>query len=166
MAAASAGTHKTKHHHHHKAKAKAKAKHHVAAAKGGLSPGSSLCVAIANSASSSSNVGLAIEKSLEEGATGSWATAQQAMLATINASLSEASQAEADLSSAPADVQAAMKGIYAFVEGYKTAISNASSVAQFGEAMGSLAANSNVKADSLTLEAYVTAQCGSTTPTT
>lgn len=63
MAAASAKS-KPKHH--------PKAKHHTTtkpktAAKGGLNPGSKLCVTLADAESSSSNLGSAMGKSIEEG---------------------------------------------------------------------------------------------------
>jgi len=161
MAVASA-SHKPKHHHK-------PAKHHAAktTAKGGLNPGSKLCVTISNAESSSGNVGTAIEKSIEQGMeSGNYAAVKQAMLADINLSLKDEGPAESALSSAPANVQAAMKGLFGFVASYKTAIANSTSITQLETSIVSLAGTSKVEADSLTVANYVTAQCGTTTTTT
>jgi hypothetical protein len=162
MAVASAKS-KPKHH--------AKSKHHSTKttkteAKGGLNPGSKLCVTLANAESSSGNLGTNIEKSIEEGmASGNYASVKAAMLASINASLKDEGAAESALSGAPANVQAAMKGLFTFVGSYETAISNSTSITQLATSMESLAATSKVEADSLTVANYVTAQCGTTTTT-
>ena len=164
MAVASAKS-KPKHH--------PKAKHHhtttttkpKTAAKGGLNPGSKLCVTLANAESSSSNLGSAMEKSIEEGlSSGNYASVKAAMLAQINASVKDEGAAESALSGAPANVQAAMKGLFTFVNSYETAISNSTSITQLATSMESLAATSQVQADALTVANYVTAQCGTTTP--
>jgi hypothetical protein len=155
-----ASAHKAKHH---------KTKHHTTAkaTTKGANPGSSLCLAIANAESSSGNVGTAIEKAIEQGATsGNFAEAKTAMIAAINDSLKEEGPAEAALRSAPANVQAAMKGLFSFVNSYKTAIANASSFTQLETSIVSIAESSQVKTDSVTLANYVTSQCGSTTTTT
>jgi hypothetical protein len=162
MALASASSHKTNHHH--------KTKHHhttKTVAKGGLNPGSSLCVTISNAESNSGNVGTDLEKAMEQGiASGNYASVKQAMLTELNLSLKDEGPAESALSSAPANVQAAMKGIFSFVGSYKTLIENSTSITQLGTSMASLAGTSKVEADSLTLANYVTAQCGTTTTTT
>jgi hypothetical protein len=166
MAVASAKS-KPKHH--------AKAKHHSTTtttkpkttAKGGLNPGSKLCVELAQADSSSGNLGSAIEKSIEEGmSSGNYASVKAAMLAQINASLKDEGEAESALSGAPANVQAAMKGLFTFVGSYETAISNSTSITQLATSMESLAGTSEVEADSVTVTNYVTAQCGTTTTTT
>jgi hypothetical protein len=163
------------------ASAKSKPKHHgkpkhhhtttttkpKAVAKGGLNPGSKLCVTLANAESSSSNLGSAMEKSIEEGmSSGNYASVKAAMLAQINASVKDEGAAESALSGAPSNVQAAMKGLFTFVNSYETAISNSTSITQLATSMESLAGTSQVEADALTVSNYVTAQCGTTTPTT
>jgi hypothetical protein len=160
MAVASA-SHKSKHH--------PKPKHHTTktVAKGGLNPGSKLCLTLADAESSSGNVGIAMEKSIEQGmASGNYASVKSAMLAAINTSLKEEGPAESALSSAPANVQAAMKGLFAFVGSYEKAIQNSTSITQLETSIVSLTGTSQVEADSLTLSNYVTAQCGTTTTTT
>jgi hypothetical protein len=166
MAVASAKS-KPKHH--------AKAKHHhtttttkpKTASKGGLNPGSKLCVTLANAESSSGNLGSNIEKSIEQGmASGNYASVKAAMLASINASMKDEGAAESALSGAPANVQAAMKGLFSFVGSYETAISNSTSITQLATSLGSLAQTSQVEADSLTVANYVTEQCGTPTTTT
>jgi hypothetical protein len=156
------------------ASAKAKPKHHPkpkhhttkTVAKGGLNPGSKLCVTLANAESNSGNIGTSVEKSIEQGmASGNYASVKAAMLADINLSLKDEGPAESALSSAPANVQAAMKGLFAFITSYKTAIANSSSITQLETSIVSLAGTSKVEADSLTLANYVTAQCGTTTTT-
>jgi hypothetical protein len=162
------------------ASAKSKPKHHAkkhhstttttrpkTVAKGGLSPGSKLCVTLAQALSSSSNLGSAMGKSIEEGlsSSGTYASEKAAMLAQINASLKDEGAAESALSGAPANVQAAMKGLFTFVNSYETAISNSTSMTQLATSMESLAATSQVEADGLTVANYVTAQCGTTTTT-
>jgi hypothetical protein len=164
MAAASAKS-KPKHHakKHHATTTTTKPK---TTAKGGLNPGSKLCVTLANAESSSSNLGSAMEKSIEEGmSSGNYASVKAAMLAQINASVKDEGAAESALSGAPANVQAAMKGLFTFVDSYETAISNSTSITQLATSMESLAGTSQVQADALTLANYVTAQCGTTTTT-
>jgi hypothetical protein len=164
MAAASAKS-KPKHHakKHHTTTTTTKPK---TTAKGGLNPGSKLCVTLANAESSSSNLGSAMEKSIEEGmSSGNYASVKAAMLAQINASVKDEGAAESALSGAPANVQAAMKGLFTFVDSYETAISNSTSITQLATSMESLAGTSQVQADALTLANYVTAQCGTTTTT-
>jgi hypothetical protein len=148
-------------------KAKPKHKHHPTkpATKKGFDPTNSNCLAITHATSSSGNVGTAIEKSIAEAAT-NFAAAKGAMIAAINDSLKEASVAEADLRSAPNNVQNAMKGIYAFVEQYKTAIANSSSIEQLGLSIGTLAKNSKIESDALILSNYFASVCGTSTPTT
>jgi hypothetical protein len=163
MAAASAKS-KPKHHSkkHHTTTTTTKPK---TTAKGGLNPGSKLCVTLANAESSSSNLGSAMEKSIEEGmSSGNYASVKAAMLAQINASVSDEGEAESALSGAPANVQAAMKGLFTFVNSYKTAIANSTSITQLATSMESLAGTSQVEADGLTVANYVTQQCGTTTP--
>ena len=158
MAVASA---KSKHH--------TKAKHHPTktVSKGGLNPGSKLCVTLANAESSSGNIGTSIEKSIEQGmASGNYAAVKAGMLADINASLKDEGPAESALSGAPANVQAAMKGLFSFVGSYKTAIANSTSITQLASSIVSLAGTSQVESDGLTVANYVTAQCGTTTTTT
>ena len=134
--------------------------------KGGLNPGSKLCVTLANAESSSGNMGTSIEKSIEQGmASGNYAAVKAAMLADINASLKDEGPAESALSGAPANVQAAMKGLFSFVGSYKTAIANSTSITQLASSIVSLAGTSQVEADGLTVANYVTAQCGTTTTT-
>jgi hypothetical protein len=160
MAAASA--HSNKHH-------KSKPKHHSTktAAKGGLNPGSKLCVTLAQAESSSGNLGTAMEKSIEQGMeSGNYASVKAAMLASINASVKDEGEAESALSGAPANVQAAMKDLFTFVGTYKTAVENSTSITQLATSMESLAGTSQVEADALTVSNYVTAQCGTTTTTT
>ncbi len=163
MAVASAKS-KPKHH--------PKAKHHSTkttktTSKGGLNPGSKLCVTLANAESSSGNLGSAMEKSIEEGlSSGNYASVKAAMLAQINASVKDEGAAESALSGAPANVQAAMKGLFTFVNSYETAISNSTSITQLATSMESLAQTSQVEADSLTVANYVTSQCGTPTTTT
>jgi hypothetical protein len=160
MAMASASS---KHH------AKAKPKHHhpaKTASKGGLNPGSKLCVTLANAESSSGNIGSSVEKSIEQGiSSGNYATVKAAMIADINAALKDEGAAESALSGAPANVQAAMKGLFSFVGSYKTAIANSTSITQLATSMASLAQTSQVEADGQTIATYVTAQCGTTTTT-
>jgi hypothetical protein len=159
MAVASA--HSKKHH--------PKAKHHSTktAAKGGLNPGSKLCVTLAQAESSSGNLGTAMEKSIEQGMeSGNYASVKAAMLASINASVKDEGEAESALSGAPANVQAAMKDLFTFVGTYKTAVENSTSITQLATSMASLVgAGSKVETDSLTVANYVTAQCGTTTTT-
>lgn len=161
MAVASASSHKSKHHHKH---------HHTTktVSKGGLNPGSKLCVTLANAESSSGNVGTAMGKAIAQGmASGNYASVKSAMLASINTSLKEEGPAESALSGAPANVQAAMKGLFAFLGSYEKTIANSTSITQLGTSMASLAGSSKVvEADSLTLGKYITAQCGTTTTTT
>jgi len=163
MAAASAKS-KPKHHakkHHTTTTTKPKT-----VAKGGLNPGSKLCVTLANAESSSGNLGANIEKSIEQGmASGNYASVKAAMLASINASVKDQGAAESALSGAPANVQAAMKGLFTFVGSYETAISNSTSITQLATSLSTLADTSKVEADSLTVANYVTAQCGTTTTT-
>ena len=165
MAVASA--HSKKHH--------SKSKHHHTTttttsktkAKGGLNPGSKLCVTLAQAESNSGNLGSAMEKSIEQGmASGNYATVKSAMLASINASVKDEGAAESALSGAPANVQAAMKGLFTFIGSYETAIQNSTSITQLETSIVSLAQTSKVEADSLTVANYVTAQCGTTTTTT
>jgi hypothetical protein len=165
MAVASA--HSKKHH--------SKPKHHHSTttttskteSKGGLNPGSKLCVTLANAESSSGNLGTNIEKSIEQGmASGNYASVKAAMLASINASEKDEGAAESALSGAPSNVQAAMKGLFTFVGSYETAIQNSTSITQLATSLASLAQTSKVEADSLTVANYVTAQCGTPTTTT
>ena len=164
MAAASAKS-KPKHHSkkHHTTTTTTKPK---TTAKGGLNPGSKLCVTLANAESSSSNLGSALGKSIQEGLSPSanYASLKAAMLAQINASLKDEGEAESALSGAPANVQAAMKGLFTFVGSYETAISNSTSITQLATSMASLAQTSQVEADGVTVANYVTQQCGTTTP--
>ena len=164
MAVASA--HSKKHHskskHHHTTTTTTKT-----ASKGGLNPGSKLCVTLAQAESNSGNLGSAMEKSIEQGmASGNYATVKSAMLASINASVKDEGAAESALSGAPANVQAAMKGLFTFIGSYETAIQNSTSITQLETSIVSLAQTSKVEADSLTVANYVTAQCGTTTTTT
>jgi hypothetical protein len=164
MAAASAKS-KPKHHSkkHHTTTTTTKPK---TTAKGGINPGSKLCVTLANAESSSSNLGSAMEKSIEEGmSSGNYASVKAAMLAQINASVKDEGAAESALSGAPANVQAAMKGLFTFVGSYEKAIANSTSITQLATSMESLAGTSQVQADALTLTNYVTQQCGTTTTT-
>jgi hypothetical protein len=165
MAVASA--HSKKHH--------SKPKHHHSTttttskteSKGGLNPGSKLCVTLANAESSSGNLGTNIEKSIEQGiASGNYASVKAAMLASINASEKDEGAAESALSGAPSNVQAAMKGLFSFIGSYETAIQNSTSITQLETSIVSLAGTSKVEADSLTVANYVTAQCGTPTTTT
>jgi len=147
-----------------------KPRHHstkTVTAKSGLNPGSKLCTEAYAGESNSGNVGTAIEKAMIAAeTTGNFNAAKQGMVAALNASLKEASTAEAALHSAPANVQAAMKGIFAYVQSFETAINNASSLAQFAGSLGALTKSSGVAADSLTVATYLTQQCGPPPTTT
>jgi hypothetical protein len=150
MAVASAS-----HKKHHKAP-----KHHTSKtvskthSKTGSNPGAQLCVDIAKTDTSSGNVG------------GSFAAAQQAMIASINAVVKEEGPAESVLSSAPANVQAALKGVFGFENSFKAAVASATSMTGLAQSVETLGANPAIKADSLTLASYVTSVCGTTTTTT
>jgi hypothetical protein len=160
MAAASA--HKAKHHkqtHHHTTKTTSKS-------KGGSNPTNSICVAVNSAQSSSGNLGVALEKAFESGATADFATAKQEAIAAMNTALKEEGPAESALRSAPANVQAAMKGLFTFESNLKTAISNASSITQLESSFVTLGQNPALKTDSLTVANYVTSLCGTTTTTT
>lgn len=147
-----------------------KPKHHTSktvTAKSGLNPGSKLCVEAYAGESSSGDVGTNLEKAMISAETsGNFDAAKPAMIAAINASLKEEGPAEAALSSAPANVRAAMKGLFGYVQSFETAINNASSFAQFATSVETLAQNSAIKADSLTLANYLTQQCGPPPTTT
>jgi hypothetical protein len=168
MAVASA--HSNKHH-------KSKPKHHhttttkTTVAKAGLNPGSKLCVEAYAGESNTGGVGSAVEKAMISAETsGNYNAAKQAMLAAMNASLKDESEAEAALRSAPANVQAAMKSLFGYVQQFETTINNSTSFTQLGTSMQTLIQNSSaLQADSTTLTNYLTQQCGpppTTTPTT
>jgi hypothetical protein len=153
---------------HHKAKHHPKAKHHATktVAKGGLNPGSKLCLTVTQAESGSGSVGTAVEKAIEQGMTsGNYASVKSALLAAMNSSTKEEGAAESALSGAPANVQAAMKGLFAFVGSYEKAIENSTSITQLETSIVSLAGTAQVEADSQTVTNYVTAQCGTTTTT-
>jgi hypothetical protein len=159
MTAASA--HKAKH---------PKPKHHtsktIAKKKGGSDPTNSICIAVNSAQSSSSNLGVAMEKIFTSGAAGDFPTAKQEMISAMNTALKEEGPAESALRSAPANVQAAMKGLFTFESSLKTAITNASSITQLASSLESLGQNPQLKTDSLTVANYVTSLCGAATTTT
>jgi hypothetical protein len=153
----------------HKSKSHHKSKHHstkTTSAKGGLNPGSKLCLTVEQAESGSGNVGSSVEKAMEQGlASGNYASVKSAMLAAINASSKEENEAVSALSGAPANVQAAMKGLFSFVGSYEKAIENSTSFTQLESSLVSVAATSKVEQDSETVANYVTTQCGTTTTT-
>jgi hypothetical protein len=163
MAVASA-SHK-KHHKppkHHSSKTVSKTH-----SKTGSNPGAQLCVDIAKTDTSSGNVGVSLEKAIESAETGgSFAAAQQAMIAAINAVLKEEGPAESVLSSAPANVQAALKGVFGFENSFKAAVASATSMTGLAQSVETLGENPAIKSDSLILANYVTSVCGTTTTTT
>jgi hypothetical protein len=152
----------------HKAK-HPKPKHHASkttAKKGGSNPTSSICLAVNSAQSSSSNLGVAMEKIFTSGAAGDFGTAKQEMISAMNTALKAEGPALSDLRSAPANVQTAMKGLFTFESNLKTAISNASSITQLATSLESLGQNPQLKTDSLTVANYVTSLCGASTTTT
>jgi hypothetical protein len=171
MAVASASNnnhgHKAKSH-HHTSKPKAKAKAKAKTASKGSDPTNTICMDVKNSESSSSTLGPAIEKAIEGGATGSFASLQQELLTELNAPLKSEGAALAALSSAPANVQAAMKNLISFDGTFKSAIASATSLTQLEGSLATIAANAPaLQADAMTLTNYVTSLCGSSlTPTT
>ncbi len=166
MAVASASNdHKAKGHHHtSKPKAKPKAK----TASKGSDPTNTICLDVKNSESSSSTLGPAIEKAIEGGATDSFASLRQELLTELNVPLKSEGAALAALKSAPANVQAAMKNLISFDSTFRSAIANATSLAQLEGSFATIAAGAPaLQADATTLTNYVTSLCGSTlTPTT
>jgi hypothetical protein len=172
MAVASASYAKSTTHHPKKKpkpKPKHKAKHHATTttATAALNPGSKLCAEAYAGETNSGNVGSAVETAMESAlASGNFDAAKQAIIAALNTSLKEEAPAEAALRSAPANVQAAMKGLFAFVSSYETAINSASSFAQLGTSIESIAQTSGVQADATTLANYLTQQCGPPPTTT
>jgi hypothetical protein len=169
MSVASATNHK-KHHntHHHssKPKPKPKTKTKSAGSKTGSNPGGSLCTSIEEAQSNSSNLGTALEKSIAAAETsGSFASAQAAMLASINAVISEEGTAESDFSSAPANVQTALKDLFGFFGTLKTDVANATSTTGLLTSFEALGTDTQLKSESLTVANYVSSVCG-TPPTT
>jgi hypothetical protein len=169
MALASAKS-KPKHHSkkHHSTTTTTKPK---TVSKGGLSPGSKLCVTLAQADSSSGSIGTDVEKAVEQAmASGNLASAyasvKAAMLSSLNTSVKEEGEAESALSGAPANVQAAMKGLFTFVGSYETAIQNSTSITQLETSIATIPGTAQVEADGLTVSNYVMAQCGTTTTTT
>jgi hypothetical protein len=157
MSVASASSHKPKHH---------KPKHHTTTttkpAKGS-NTGSALCKDLRAEQSSSSALGGAIATAIESG---NFATTQKDLLAAFNTDLKEANPALSQLKSAPANVQSAMKGLVSFISTFKTDVEKATSVADLESSFTALGTNPQLKAQSATVAAYVTAQCGSVAPTT
>jgi len=157
MAAASASSHKAKHHKTTKSSHKS--------TKKGSNPGSSLCTSLKTEQSSTSKLGQAVSQAFESG---NFTAAKQGMLNALALGLKEEAPAVAALRSAPANVQSAMKGLFKFEGSLKTAIENSTSLTTMESAFTTLGASPQLKANSATVTAYITAQCGSlvTTPTT
>ncbi|MGO8860937.1 MAG: hypothetical protein ACLQRH_09250 [Acidimicrobiales bacterium] len=168
MAVASANNnnnhHKAKSHHHSKSKPKAKSK--TKSASKGSDSSATICTDVKNSQTSSASLAPGLEKAFESGATGSFASLQQALLAELNAPLKAEGEALSVLSSAPANVQAAMKGIIGFFGSFKSAVASATNLTQLEQSLQSLGNNATLQADAMTLENYVTSLCGTITPTT
>lgn len=148
---------------HHKAPA-----HHAAkkpTKKGTFTAGSATCKNYIHTESGSSGLGQAVEKALQNAATG-FAGVKQALITYLNGVQAEQGPFEADLSSAPANVQAAGKGIFAFFGTIKTDVQNSTSMAQLGASMESLGTNSTIQADAATLANYFGSICGAVPTTT
>jgi hypothetical protein len=155
LAAASASSHKSKHHHH-------KATHHTTAKKG-TNPGSSLCLSLKSEQANSSKLGLAVSQAFESG---NFAEAKSGMLSALNLGLKEVAPALQALKSAPSNVQSAMKALFKFEDTLKADIESATSLTGLETSFTTLGESPQLKANSLTVTNYVTAQCGSlvTTP--
>jgi hypothetical protein len=154
--------HKAKSHHHSKSKPKSKSK----TASKGTDSTATICTDVKGSQTSSASLAPGLEKAFASGATGSFASLQQALLAVLNAPIKAEGEALSALSSAPANVQAAMKGIIGFYGSFKSAVSSATNMTQLEQSLRSLGTNPALQADAMTLENYVTSLCGTTTPTT
>jgi hypothetical protein len=156
LSAASASSHKSKHHNKSLSTT-------TTVPKKGSNPGSTLCKDLRSEQSQSAKLGSTIATALESG---NYATAKQEMVSSINAGLKVAAPALGALSSAPRNVQSAMRGLIKFDDQFKSAIESSASLTTLESALSALGQNPTLRTDSTTVTSYITAQCGSITPTT
>jgi len=156
LSAASASSHKSKHH---------KKSHSTTTTtpKQGSNPGSTLCKDLRSEQSQSAKLGSTIASALEAG---NYANAKAEMVSSINAGLKVAAPALSALSSAPSSVQSAMRGLIKFDDQFKSAIESSSTLSALESSLSTLGQNPTLRTDSTTVTNYITAQCGSITPTT
>jgi hypothetical protein len=141
--------------------ASAKSSHkpkHSAATKGS-NPNSAMCKTVKSEQTSSSSVGLAIEKAMTSG---NFASAKQAMLAAYNADLADVNKALGVIKSAPPNVQAAFKALLGVETQFKSDIQNATSLQGLATSFESLGTNPKLVTDGTTISNWYTSVCGGT----
>lgn len=132
----------------------------TAAPSGG---GGSFCTALVNEQASSAKLGTSFGQSV---ASGNFATAQQSLKNVFSQVSQDLTKVQSTMGNAPANVQAALKVFLTWFQQVQTAVSNATSLQELGQAFTSLGNDAQLKAASSTLGAYVTSQCGNITSTT
>jgi hypothetical protein len=138
--------------------ASAKSKHHSGKVKGS-NPKSAMCQDVKSEQSSSSSVGLAIEKAMTSG---NFASAKQAMLAAYSTDLADVNKALGVIKSAPPNVQAAFKALLGFETQLRTDIQNSTSLAGLATSFESLGNNPKLVSEGTTISNWYTSVCGGT----
>ena len=132
-------------------------------ATGGSNPNSKLCVLARKEATGSVKQETAIEKDIESN---HWAAAKKLLLSELVSGSKLEKQAVAALSSAPASVKSAGAVALKVFSGEKGIIQSSNSATQFETSINTLDSEPKLVAAEKVLDAYQTAQCGSTTSST
>jgi hypothetical protein len=140
------------------AKSPHKPKHHSGKTKGS-NPNSAMCQDVKSEQSSSSSVGVAIEKAMTSG---NFASAKQAMLAAYSTDLADVNKALGVIKSAPPNVQAAFKALLGVETQFRTDIQNATSLQGLATSFESLGTNPKLVTDGTTISNWYTSVCGGT----
>jgi hypothetical protein len=130
--------------------------------KAGSNPGSSFCVSLADSQAKSAQLATAMTQAV---ASGSFATAKQALSSVLATIAQDLVKVEAQMTSVPSDVQAAITTVNNFFTQAQSAIANTTSMSELGQAIAGLD-TPQLKAASATLTQYAASQCGVTTSAT